>query len=144
LIGIDSSSLSDPYMQPANSGLVVTPRPGVAIHVDLPLVAAGEIAGTLTREGGKILSGIEIELIDKAGRVVKTVRSEFDGYYLFESVPYGRYALRIAALSATIVGVQAELGVFAELSRAQPMAEMGIAVARASPRLADAGLAATP
>jgi hypothetical protein len=140
LIGVDSSSLSDPYMQPANSGIVVTPRPGVAIHIDLPLVAAGEIAGTLTREDGKILSGVDIELLNKDGRVIKTARTEYDGYYLFESVPYGRYSLRIAALSATIVGVKPELGVFAELSRAQPMVEMGIALANAAPRIADASL----
>ncbi len=144
LIGIDSSSLSDPYMQPATSGLVVTPRPGVAIHIDLPLVAAGEIAGTLAREDGKILSGVAIELIDKANRVVQTARSEYDGYYLFESVPYGRYSLRVAALSANIVGVKPELGVFAELNRSQPMVEMGIAIARPTSRIADAGQGATP
>ena len=39
LIGIDASSLPDPFIQPANSGVVVTPRPGVPMTVELPLVA---------------------------------------------------------------------------------------------------------
>jgi Carboxypeptidase regulatory-like domain len=144
LIGIDSSTLSDPYMQPANSGIVVTPRPGIAIHIDLPLVAAGEIAGTLTRDDGKILSGVDVELLNKDGVAIKTVRSEYDGYYLFESVPYGRYSVRVAALSATIIGVKPDLGLFAELNRGHPMVEMGIAIAHAATRIADAGLLKGP
>ena len=31
LIGIDASSLPDPFVQPATSGVVVTPRPGIPV-----------------------------------------------------------------------------------------------------------------
>ncbi len=67
LIGIDASSLPDPFVQPATSGVVVTPRPGVPVIIELPLVSAGEISGNLQREGGKKLSGVDIELLDKNG-----------------------------------------------------------------------------
>jgi hypothetical protein len=125
LIGIDTDTLSDPFMQPATSGMVVTPRPGVPIIVELPLVSAGEISGYLIKEGGKTLSGLDIELLDKAGRVVKTTRSEYDGFFLFESVPYGQYRLRVSALSAGVVGVQPEIVITAKLDKASPTVDLG-------------------
>jgi hypothetical protein len=136
LIGIDASSLPDPFMQPANSGIVVTPRPGIPTIVELPLVAAGEISGTLQSEGGKILSGVEIELVDKTGSAVKKTRTEYDGFFLFESVPYGRYTLRIADLSATVVGVETILPGVAELGKGNPTVDIGTLVAKPSARLA--------
>jgi hypothetical protein len=136
LIGIDGSTLSDPFMQPASDGIVVVPRPGVAMRIELPLVAAGEISGSLRRENAGQLSGVEIELVNAAGRVIKSTRSEYDGYFLFESVPYGRYTMRIAALTAGIVGVQTELIATAELKRGQSSVDVGALQAKAAIRIA--------
>jgi hypothetical protein len=136
LIGIDASSLPDPFVQPATSGVVVTPRPGVPIIIELPLVSAGEISGNLQREGGKILSGVDIELLDKAGRVVKSTRSEYDGFFLFEFIPYGSYKLRIAALSANVVGVETALPKLAELGKASGSVDLGIVIAKPAQRIA--------
>ncbi len=136
LIGIDASSLPDPFVQPATSGIVVTPRPGVPVMIELPLVAAGEISGNLQREGGKSLSGVDIELLDKTGRVIKTTRSEYDGFFLFEFVPYGSYRLRIAAVAAAIVGVDPGLPSLAELGKATGVVDLGIVTARATQRIA--------
>ena len=140
LIGIDSSSLPDPFVQPATSGVVVTPRPGVPFTIELPLVSAGEVAGTLKREDGKLLSGVDMELLDKSGVVVKTTRSEYDGYFLFESVPYGKYSLRIGALSANIVGVKPEVTTIAQLDGDNPTAEVGVVVARHAAKIAAASV----
>lgn len=136
LIGIDASSLPDPFVQPATSGIVVTPRPGVPVIIELPLVSAGEISGSLQREGGKILSGVDIELLDKAGRVVKTTRSEYDGFFLFEFVPYGTYKLRVGTLSANVVGVEVALPALAELGKAKGAVDLGIVTAKAAQRIA--------
>ncbi len=136
LIGIDAASLPDPFVQPATTGIVVTPRPGIPTVIELPLVSAGELSGTLQREGGKALSGVDIELLDKNGRVVKATRSEFDGFFLFEFVPYGNYRIRVAPLSANIVGVAPELpGLFA-LGKAGGSVDLGIIIAKVAPRLA--------
>ncbi len=143
LIGIDSSSLPDPFVQPATPGMVVTPRPGVPMILELPLVSAGEVAGTLKREDGKILSGVDLELLTPTGAVLKKTRSEFDGYFLFESVPYGKYSLRIAPLSANIVGVSPQLDDRAQLNDSAPTAEMGVVVAKLAPRIASASEEAT-
>lgn len=136
LIGIDASSLPDPFVQPANSGIVVTPRPGIPSMIELPLVSAGEISGTLQREGGKPLSGVDLELVDKNGRVVKSTRSEFDGFFLFEFIPYGNYKLRVAPLSANIIGVVPELSGVAALNKSNGAVDMGIIIARPVPRIA--------
>ncbi len=141
LIGIDASTLPDPFIQPAHPGVVVTPRPGIPQIVELPLVSASEIGGTLQRDDGKPVSGVDIELLDKNGNVVKTARSEYDGYFLFESVPYGKYSLRIGALAANIVGIDARLNQVAELSNGKPVAEMGIIIAKAAARIAEADTA---
>ena len=136
LIGIDASSLPDPFVQPANSGIVVTPRPGIPSMIELPLVSAGEISGTLQREGGKPLSGVDLELVDKNGRVVKSTRSEFDGFFLFEFIPYGNYTVRVAPLSANIIGVVPELSGVAALNKSNGAVDMGIIIARPIPRIA--------
>jgi hypothetical protein len=144
LIGIDASSLPDPFVQPATSGVVVTPRPGIPVSIDLPLVSAGEISGTLLREGGKTLNGIDIELIDKMGRVAKTTRSEYDGFFLFESVPYGTYKLRISALAANLVRVNPEILMLAELNPKRSTADLGQVIVRDAVRIAEAEQAKAP
>lgn len=136
LVGIDTESLTDPFMQPATSGMVITPRPGVPISVELPLVAAGEISGFLVKEGGKTMGGLDIELLDKSGRVLRNTRSEYDGFFLFERVPYGQYRLRIGATAGAIVGVQTEISTPARVDRQNPMVDLGQIVLKPASRIA--------
>ena len=104
--------------------------------VELPLVAAGEIAGTLQKEGGRILSGVDLELIDKNDNIIKTTRTEYDGFFLFEGVPYGKYRIRVSALAANVVGIDARLPQVAELNKANPTVELGIITTRPAARIA--------
>jgi hypothetical protein len=104
LIGIDASSLPDPLVQPSTQGVVVMPRPGVAVTIDLPLVSAGEVDGTLVKAGGGTFEGVDLELVDLEGRVAAKARSEFDGFFLFEGVPYGRYTLSRCSTNSGGVG----------------------------------------
>lgn len=126
LIGIDTSSLSDPYVQPALPGVVVTPRPGVASTVELPLVSAGEVEGTLRRKGGGVLAGVSLELIDGESRVVRSTLTEFDGFFLFEGVPYGSYRVRIEKLAAQAVEVSAQLSAQAVVDDDNQIARLGV------------------
>ncbi len=130
LVGIDASSLPDPFVQPAGPGLVITPRPGVATLIELPLVAAGEVDGTLMAEGGRPLSGVKLELLDPKGRVTAATISEFDGFFLFQKVPYGRYQLRIGAESAAALNLDPVIRQPAALGRDNPTASLGIVAAR--------------
>lgn len=110
LIGIDESSLPNPLVRPTMAGVVIVPRPGVATPVLLPLVSTGEVEGTLVRAGGNGIEGVDIELVDSHGVIRATTRSDFDGFFLFESVPYGRYQLRIGVLTAQVLAVDAPIG----------------------------------
>ncbi|MBA4747093.1 MAG: carboxypeptidase regulatory-like domain-containing protein [Sphingopyxis sp.] len=125
LIGIDAGSLPDPYVQPALPGVVVTPRPGVATLIALPLVAAGDIDGKLVRASGTALEGVSLELVDVEGRVRATTLSEFDGYFLFESVAFGRYTVRIAEASADAVRVDPTFSIAAAPGPDRPRARLG-------------------
>lgn len=133
LIGIDAGTLPDPMVQPASAGVVVTPRPGVMTTIDLPLVGAGEVHGTLVRNGGGQLEGVDLELIDAEGRVARATRSEFDGYFLFEGVPYGRYTVRIAQISADAAKLSANFGMVVVVGEARPSVGLGIVAVNPAP-----------
>ncbi|WP_447765587.1 MSCRAMM family protein [Sphingopyxis panaciterrae] len=128
MIGIDAGSLPDPYVQPALPGVVVTPRPGVATRVALPMTAAGEIEGIAMRDGGNAIDGLSLELVDAEGRVRATTLTEFDGYFLFESVAYGRYTVRLAKASAAALRLDAGFVLSAVPGKAAPRVRLGTLV----------------
>jgi hypothetical protein len=125
LIGIDSGSLPDPMVQPSLPGKVIVPRPGVVAIIDLPLVGAGDVDGTLVRAAGGAIEGVDLELIDLERRVIATTRSDFDGFFLFERVPYGRYTVRIVQLAADAAKLTPGLAARAEVSAERPSAHLG-------------------
>jgi len=125
MIGIDAGSLPDPYVQPALPGVVVTPRPGVVTRVALPMTQAGEIEGVVMRDGGNPIEGLSLELVDAEGRVRATTLTEFDGYFLFESVAYGRYTVRMAKASAAALRLDPALVLSAAPGKATPRIKLG-------------------
>jgi hypothetical protein len=108
-VGVDTSSLKDPSLAPPEAAQVVVPRAGVVAHVDIPLVGAGSLEGMLLKDGDSGFEGLDLELIDEDGHVVATTRSDYDGFFLFERVTYGRYRLRLTEASAQVAGAPAEL-----------------------------------
>jgi hypothetical protein len=132
LIGVDASSLPDPLVSPSGPGVVVTPRPGVIATVELGLTGAGEVDGTLVKAGSAGLEGVDLELVDARGIVVSRTRSDFDGYFLFERVPYGQYRLRIAKASADAARLHAGLAGDVQVSGAAPSLHLGVTAADTS------------
>ena len=109
LVGIDEGSLSDPYLAPTTKGIVVVPRPGVSAQIELGITPSGEVEGVLLGLNGLEQPGVLLELVDRSGRVAATTISEFDGFFLFERVPYGEYSLRIASDAARKLQVERNL-----------------------------------
>ncbi|MEP0390559.1 MAG: carboxypeptidase regulatory-like domain-containing protein [Erythrobacter sp.] len=109
LVGIDESSLEDPFLAPSSKGIVVTPRPGVAAQVELAVSPTGEIEGSLLSVTGTEQSGVRLQLIDERGAVQAETISEFDGFFLFQRVPYGQYRLRISDEAAKALDVKPAL-----------------------------------
>ena len=110
LVSIDAGSLPDPLLRPKGQGMVVVPRPGVAAKVVLPLAPTGEIEALLLGPDGEPRGGVSVELTDPAGHLLYQTTSDFDGYLLFDSVPYGDYCLRVGAASAAALGVKPAIG----------------------------------
>ena len=125
LIGVDASSLPDPMVSPSGPGMVVTPRPGVVATVELGLTGAGEVDGTLVKSGSATLEGVDLELVDARGVVISRTRSDFDGYFLFERVPYGQYKVRIAKASADAARLHAGLAGDIRVDGKMPSVHLG-------------------
>ncbi len=119
VISIDSSSVEDPLLQPKGKGMVVVPRPGVGSVMSLALAPTGEVEGMLLAPDGTPREGARLELIDARGLVVKQTLSEFDGYFLFDTVPYGQYRLRLSPETQRTLGVAA-ISVAVNIGRALP------------------------
>lgn len=72
-------------------------RPGQVVYLSYPLSGAGDIEGTVyIKRGGAAepARGVVLRLADdNTGKEIASKISEFDGYYLFEGLPFGRYRL---------------------------------------------------
>lgn len=97
---IDRNSIEDPFIIPATPGVSITPRKGFVEVIDIPLVNAGELDGTVylrDRKGNKTEGAyLVINLTNDKNEVVKTTETEFDGYYLFTDLLPGKYSVSIA------------------------------------------------
>ncbi|MCZ8172229.1 MAG: carboxypeptidase-like regulatory domain-containing protein, partial [Brevundimonas sp.] len=125
LVSIDAGTLPDPLLQPKGQGVVVVPRPGVMAKISLPLAPTGEVEALLLGPDGEPRDGVTVELTDAAGTVIRQVQSDFDGFLLFDSVPYGSYRLRIGAASAAALEVRADIDQTLRIDRANPSLRLG-------------------
>jgi hypothetical protein len=95
-----AATLEDPYWKPAHDGVRILPRPGKVAILDFPVLITGEITGTVyrARDGkSRAASGIELELVDSAGKVAMKVTTAYDGFYDLIDVRPGTYLLRVSA-----------------------------------------------
>jgi hypothetical protein len=75
------------------------PRPGKTIQLDFPIFTSGEIDGTvyLLKGGRTVAAGrVKVEVVNEKGYVIKSVTTEYDGFYVITSVPLGIYTVRIS------------------------------------------------
>lgn len=136
-IGVDSSSLSDPNLVPVIPAQVVVPRPGVSAEVLIPLTGGGAVEGSLLKDGGSAFEGLDLELVDASGRVIGQTRSDYDGFFLFERVPPGRYTLRLSEASRVAAKTPtAWLRGDVELQAEQAVLRLGPIVVKAAAQMA--------
>jgi len=127
LVSIDESTLTDPFLVARSKGVVVTPRPGVAAVIELAVSPTGEIEGVLASPEGTALAGVELELVDENGAAAASTLSEFDGFFLFQRVVYGRYHLRLAASSEQVLGLTLanDMSLDVEIGPSSPTGRLG-------------------
>lgn len=93
---VNEGSLKNPYLISIKKGVSMKLRPGYAQWVDFPVQESGEIDGTIYHYNKGIKSpaqGIIIILKDMAGRHIEQQAAAYDGFYLIDRVPPGRYLL---------------------------------------------------
>jgi hypothetical protein len=125
LVSVDESTLPDPFLVPRGKGFVVTPRPGVAAVLELAVSPTGEVEGEILSHENKPLAGVALELVDSGGVVVTRAVTEYDGFFLFERVPYGRYKLRMGADSERVLGAIGELATDIEIGPQDTVERLG-------------------
>jgi hypothetical protein len=89
-------SIDDPYLVPSHPGYEIYPRPGVVHRIALPLVETGAIDGSVRYADGVPVAGLDIELMDIDGEILKRTTTAPDGYFTFEQVMPGDYTIRAA------------------------------------------------
>ena len=135
-VGIDATSLDDPMLVPKKALQVVVPRPGVPADVQIGLVGGGDIEGALVKNGGLGFEGLDLELVDGSGKVVATARTDFDGFFLFERVPYGNYRVRVAQSSAAAARIAADIGASVTVTADKSVLRLGAIHVVSAPNIA--------
>lgn len=111
-ISIAPASLEDPLWVSEKPGVRFVPRGGKAIDLQFPILVSGEITGTVyTNRGGKQREapGVELQLVDATGKVVKSTRTAYDGFYDLTNVIPGTYTLRANPEQAVRIGFSGPL-----------------------------------
>jgi uncharacterized lipoprotein YbaY len=120
---------------------VVVPRPGVPAEVEIGLVGGGDVEGALVKSGGLGFEGVDLELVDAAGKVIAKTRTDYDGFFLFERVAYGSYTIRVAKDSAAAAKISADLGLHFIVSPDKSVVRLGTVAPVMQPHLAQAAAA---
>jgi hypothetical protein len=95
-------------MAPASRGIEIVPRAGRFHTSEFAVVELSEVEGTVSFTGAQSnrgVSGLRLQLRDPHGEVVQTVRTERGGYFFFEQVRPGDYALIIDPEQAERLGI---------------------------------------
>ena len=102
------------------------------------LVGGGDIEGAIVKNGGLGFEGLDLELVDGSGKVVAAARTDFDGFFLFERVPYGNYRVRVAQSSAVAARIAADLGASATVTAEKSVLRLGAIHVVPAPNIASA------
>jgi hypothetical protein len=98
-IAVDTQTLEDPYWLPQRKGVRLVPRPGRAAELDFPIILTSEIDGTvylIDKTGKRGIGDVIIEVLDINRKLVSTIKTSSDGYYIVPAVPQGRFYLRVS------------------------------------------------
>lgn len=125
LVSVDESTLPDPFLVPRGKGVVVTPRPGVPAVLELAISPTGEVEGEIVGPDDRPMAGVELELRGADGSLVARAMSEYDGFFLFERVPYGRYTLKLSSDSERALGQVGQLASAIEIGPSHVVERLG-------------------
>ncbi len=88
----------DPFLVPRSQAYELRTHSGSHVSLDVAVLLTGDIEGTVflgSADDAVAARGVIVSLRDARGYVIAQARSEFDGYYSFNSVTGGYYEVRI-------------------------------------------------
>ncbi len=96
-IEVDLETIPNPFLRTKSSGYSTVFRPGSTIMINFPLVETGSIDGQIIGAEGEPLSGVRVELLTNNAKqqLIAETLTAFDGFYLFEMVELGNYAVQL-------------------------------------------------
>lgn len=98
-IAVDRQTLEDPYWAPLREGVRLVPRPGRPAELDFPVILTSEIDGTVylfDKGGRRSLGDVTLQLLDMERKLITTITSGPDGYYIIPALVQGRYYVRVS------------------------------------------------
>ncbi|MDX1496602.1 MAG: carboxypeptidase-like regulatory domain-containing protein, partial [Salinisphaeraceae bacterium] len=105
---LDETSLQDPFWIATHEGYNVVTRPGRVTTVDYSVVPTGEVDGMVYLiDGDESQAVANVLLLLTAEGQRYSTRSTYDGFFLFERIPPGRYLLSIDNTQLTGKGLSA-------------------------------------
>ncbi len=111
-VSINSDNLPDPYLLVRKNSIKVFGHSGTISDVDFPVSRVGEVSGYAAildqNDNTSPAANVELQLVDEKDNVVATGKSSYDGFYLFEMVPFGKYQLKISPQQSTRLGFEAQ------------------------------------
>ncbi len=119
------SSLTDFTLRPARAGDRLTLRPGEVRHLAMPLRPTGSIEVRVVLVAGDQRTpraGVPVILRNEAGAEAARAVTDFDGFVLFEGLPFGTYRAEAAGQGSAGLAV----------SRARPDQAIKLLIAPAS------------
>ena len=105
------SSLTDFTLRPLRAGDRVNLRPDEIRHVAVALLPTASIEVQVLLVAGDQRtprSGVVVALRDAAGAEATRARADFDGYVLFECLPFGTFSAEAAGQTGAVLTVSRE------------------------------------
>ncbi len=108
-VTLREGSLPDPFLRSQVSGYNVMVRPGAALDLAFPLAWVSDIEGKVLVNEEQVnqhgvalgrhargLGNAQVQVLDPAGNLVRSARSEFDGFFAITNLPSGHYRVQLA------------------------------------------------
>jgi len=90
---INADTLNNPFYLPSSDGISTVLRPGTLTTQNFPVIETGYIEGTILGPDGA-LAGVRMQLL-KDNEILDTTTTAYDGFYTFEYIVPGQYAVQI-------------------------------------------------
>jgi hypothetical protein len=111
LIQIDKYSLDDPTLKPSNENYRVTLNPSVVTSIEVPIITASEISGSVRRRVGNGttgVGGIRLMLLNISKDVLTEITTFTDGEFYYMGLLPGSYRAYLDPVQISRAGYRTE------------------------------------